>query len=377
MPILTRAINVPLTIEIRRGALNDLAAIMADRMISRSGRVAVVVGPGQGGHISELLKPQLPAADFFVVAGGTLESAQELGSKLHGHAYDALVGVGGGRTLDTAKWAAARYGLPMVSVATSLAHDGFASPVASLQHDGRRYSYGVHLPIAVVVDLEFVRKAPIAQSRAGVGDALSNLSACADWELAHRIRGEPLDGLALALSRAGAEALLNHPGTLSDDGFLRTLGEALTLGGIAMSVSGSSRPCSGGCHEISHALDELYSSPASHGEQVALGALFCMFLRGDPRFHDVAACLQRHGLPLRPSDIGLTAEAFVHAVAHAPNTRPDRYTILEHLSLTPAEIAKKLEAYLQAISSGAQEPRYHSADMTERSIPNEKGYLHS
>src|SRR5690606_5716489 len=350
MPLLTRTVNAPLIIEIRRGALRDIAAILANRLISSAGRVAVVVGPGLGERIVELVRPQLPSADFIAVTGGTLESALALGSKLQRRSYDAVVGIGGGRTLDTAKWAAARYGLPMVSIATSLAHDGFASPVASLEHDGRRYSYGVHLPIAVIVDLEFVGRAPAAQSRAGIGDALSNLSACADWELAHCVRGEPVDGLALALSRAGAEALMNHPGSVRDESFLTTLGEALTLGGIAMSVCGSSRPCSGGCHEISHALDELYACPASHGEQVGLGALFCMFLRGDPNLRGVAACLRRHGLPLRPAELGLTDEAFVRAVAHAPNTRPDRYTILEHLALTPREIAAKLEAYLEALA---------------------------
>src|SRR5690606_30330202 len=137
---------------------------------------------------------------------------------------------------------------PMVSVATSLSHDGIASPVASLDHEGGRGSYGVHMPLAVIVDLDFVSTGSRTQTRAGIGDAISNLNACADWELAHRVRGEPVDGLALALARSGAEALLNHPGDLSDDGFLTTLAEALILGGIAMSVCGSSRPCSGGCH---------------------------------------------------------------------------------------------------------------------------------
>jgi glycerol-1-phosphate dehydrogenase [NAD(P)+] len=311
--------------------------------------VAVVVGPGQGTHIAELIRSQLGAADVFTVVGGTLDAAQELGTKLRQRSYDAVVGIGGGRTLDTTKWAAARYGLPMVSVATSLAHDGLASPVASLEHDGGRGSYGVQLPIAVLVDLDFVSRGPPAQTRAGIGDALSNLSACADWELAHRVRGEPLDGLGLALARTGAEALINHPGTIADDRFLTTLAEALTLGGIAMSVCGSSRPCSGGCHEISHALDALHPGVGSHGEQVGLGALFCTFLRDNAGFDHLAFCLRRHGLPVRPADLGLSDEDFVAAVAHAPRTRPDRYTILEHLDMQPTEIAARLADYLRAI----------------------------
>jgi len=353
MPLLARTVNTPLAIEVRRGAVAELGTILADRRISAGGDVAVVVGPGQGAKLAELVRPQLSAAaDVFPVVGGTLDAAQELGRKLRLRAYDAVVGIGGGKTLDTAKWAASRYGVPMVSVATSLAHDGLASPVASLMHDGGHGSYGVQIPIAVVVDLEFVASCPDGQTRGGIGDAVSNLSACADWELAHAVRGEPVDGLAVALARTGAEALLHHPGDLAADALLGTLAEALILGGIAMSVCGSSRPCSGGCHEISHALDALHPGLASHGEQVGLGALFCTWLRGDRAgFAAMAGCLRRHGLPTRPAHLPLTDAEFAAAVALAPRTRPDRFTVLEHLDLRPAELSARVADYGDALDA--------------------------
>jgi glycerol-1-phosphate dehydrogenase [NAD(P)+] len=350
MPLLARTVNTPLAIEIRRGAVAELSTLLADQRISAGGDVAVVVGPGQGERVAELVRPQLGSADLFVVAGGTLDAAQDLGAKLRLRPYDAVVGIGGGKTLDTTKWAASRYGLPMVSVATSLAHDGLASPTASLAHDGGQGSYGVHIPIAVVVDLDFVTRGPDRQTRSGIGDALSNLSACADWELAHRTRGEPVDGLAMTLARTGAEALVHHPGTLEDDSFLTTLAEALILGGIASSVCGSTRAVSGGCHEISHALDALQPGAGSHGEQVGIGAAFCTFLRDQQDlFSRISACLGRHGLPMRPADLGLTDGQFVEAVAHAPRTRPDRYTVLEHLDLPADAIAERLADYLRAL----------------------------
>ncbi|AVT30891.1 MULTISPECIES: iron-containing alcohol dehydrogenase family protein [unclassified Plantactinospora] len=350
MPLLARTVNTPLVIDVRRGAVADLGALLADRRISAGGEVAVVVGPGQGERIAELCRPGLGNADVFTVTGGTLDAAQELGEHLHRRSYDAVVGIGGGKTIDTAKWAASRYGIPMVTVATSLAHDGIASPTASLDHDGGKGSYGVHIPIAIVVDLDFVENGPDRQTQAGIGDALSNLSAIADWELAHRVRAEPIDGLAVTLARSGAEALLNHPGKITDDAFLTTLAEALILGGIASSICGSSRPASGGCHEISHALDRLNPGTGSHGEQVGLGALFCTFLRGDlERFGQLASCLHRHGLPTTPAELGLTDEEFVAAVHYAPRTRPDRYTILEHLDLPPAAIGERLANYVDAI----------------------------
>ena len=346
MPLLARTVTTPLAIEIRRGAVAELGRLLADRRISAGGEVAVVVGPGQGTKIVDLIRPTLGKADVFTVSGGTIDAAIDLIGKLRAGSYDAVVGIGGGKTIDTAKYAATRFGLPMVTVATNLAHDGIASPVSALDHEGGRGSYGVHIPIAVIVDLDFVEDGPDHQTRSGIGDAISNLNAIADWELAHEVRGEPIDGLAVTLARTGAEALLNHPGTLADDGFLTTLAEALVLGGVAMSVCGSSRPCSGGCHEISHALDILHPGLASHGQQSGVGALFCTFLRGDgARFEQMSACLHRHGLPRTPADLGLSEEQFTEAALRAPTTRPDRYTILEHLALGPDEMAARVKEF--------------------------------
>ncbi|GAB3366949.1 iron-containing alcohol dehydrogenase family protein [Micromonospora halotolerans] len=340
----------PLHIDVRRGAVADLAAILADGRISSGGDVAVVVGPGQGEKVADLVRPSLRAADVFTVAGGSLDAADDLGGKLRARSYDAVVGIGGGKTIDVAKYAATRRGLPMVSLATSLANDGIASPVASLVTDGIKGSYGVHIPIAVIVDLDFVESGPDRHNRAGIGDVISNISALADWELARKVRGESFDGLAASLSRAGAEAVLNHPGDMSDDAFVIVLAEALISSGLAMAIEGTSRPASGGCHEIMHAVDALYPGTASHGELAGLGALFCTFLRGDERrLTEMSACLARHGLPRLPADVGLSDEQFVEAVQFAPATRPDRYTILEHLAMSPTETRERLADYAGAL----------------------------
>ncbi|BAL93237.1 putative glycerol 1-phosphate dehydrogenase [Actinoplanes missouriensis 431] len=352
MPLLARSVQTPLHIEVRRGAVADLGKILADGRISSGGDVAVVVGPGIGEQIVDLLRPSLASAGIYVTSGGTLDAALELADKLRSGNYDAVVGIGGGKTVDTAKYAASRWGLPMVSVATSLANDGIASPVASLVNDGIKGSYGVHIPFGVIVDLDFVENGPDLVNRAGIGDVISNISALADWELGRQVRGEPVDGIAASLSRMGAEAILNMPGDMADDAFVTVLAEALISSGLAMAVSGSSRPCSGGCHEIIHATDSLFPDTASHGELAGLGALFCTFLRGDERrFAQMADCLERHQLPRTPSDVGLNADQFVKVIEFAPRTRPDRYTILEHLAMTPEEIHRKLAEYDDAVAA--------------------------
>ncbi|MFF4390279.1 MULTISPECIES: iron-containing alcohol dehydrogenase family protein [unclassified Streptomyces] len=353
MPVLTRLIPSPVVVDVSRGAMDDLAGLLADQRISASGKLAIAISGGSGQVLRAKLEPVLPHADWYPVVDGTIDSAVKLADDIKGRRYDAVVGLGGGKIIDVAKYAAARVGLPMVAVATNLAHDGICSPVATLDNDNGRGSYGVPTPIAMVIDLDVIREAPVRFVRSGIGDALSNISAIADWELSHKITGEPVDGLAAAMARTAGEAVLRHPGGCGDDEFLTVLAESLVLTGIAMSISGDTRPASGACHEISHAFDLLHPGrSALHGEQVGIGAAFAMHLRGaaEQSGHFVEV-LRRHGLPVGPEEIGFSIDEFVAAVEYAPQTRPGRFTILEHLNLSAAEIRDAYADYAKTIRS--------------------------
>jgi glycerol-1-phosphate dehydrogenase [NAD(P)+] len=349
VPLLTRMVGTPLAIDIGPGAIAALAPLLADRRISSGGHVAIAVGPGQGEEIAATLRPQLENAEIYTVEGGSVDASRGLADQLRAGFYDALVGIGGGRTLDVAKHAATMLGLPMVAVATNLSHDGIASPVASLEEAGRKHSYGVQMPIAVMVDLDYVRRSDPRMRRSGVGDVISNLTAIADWRLAESARGEYVDGVAVTFARTAAMAVLNRDETIEDESFLLALAEALVLSGLAMATAGSSRPCSGGEHEILHAIDHLFPGTSGHGELAGAAALFTSYLSGDEVLaRDIDICLRRHELPRTPADLGLTEEQFAQAVAWAPSTRPDRYTILEHLDMGEEEVRERVRAYAEA-----------------------------
>jgi glycerol-1-phosphate dehydrogenase [NAD(P)+] len=348
MPLLARMLAAPLVVDVRSGAVADLGDLLADKRIATEGRVAVAVGPGQGdGVVAEL---DIAAAEVFRVEDGSVDTAIALGKRLRADAYEAVAGIGGGKIIDVTKFAAHMAGIPMVAVATNLAHDGIASPVSSLEHESGKGSYGVVPPVAVVVDLDRVRAGPPRMVRSGIGEAVSDLSAIADWKIAAADRGEHIDGLAVALARTAAEAVLHQPGSIQDDEFLTVLAESLVLSGMAMTVAGSSRPCSGGDHEILHAIDELFPGAGTHGELAGVGALFCAHLRGDAgQFGLISGCLDRHHLPRTPSDLGLGKDDFAKAVLHAPATRPGRYTILERLALDECAIARRVAEYTEAV----------------------------
>jgi glycerol-1-phosphate dehydrogenase [NAD(P)+] len=350
VPLLTRTVGTPLTIDIGPGAVAGLAPLLADRRISSGGHVAVLVGPGLGEEIAATLRPQLANGEIWDVEDGSVHAGADLAARLRAGFYDAVVGIGGGRTLDVAKYAASLSGLPLVAVATSLAHDGIASPVASLEDDaGRKSSIGVQMPIAVVVDLDYVRRSEPPMRRSGIGDTVSNLSAIADWRLAERERGEAVDGVAVTFARIAATSIVHREDGIDDDDFLIALAESLVLSGLAMATAGSSRPCSGGDHEILHAVDHLFPGTAHHGELAGAASLFTSFLRGDDGLaRGIDACLRRHGLPRTPADLGLSEDQWVQAVVAAPGTRPDRFTILEHLALDEAGVRRAVAEFLDA-----------------------------
>ncbi|NEE36646.1 iron-containing alcohol dehydrogenase family protein, partial [Streptomyces sp. SID7982] len=105
--------------------------------------------------------------------------------------------------------------------------------------------------------------------------------------------------------------------------------------------------------EINHAFDLLYPQrAASHGEQVGLGACFAMHLRGARQESLLmASILRRHGLPVLPEEIGFSVDEFVKAVDYAPQTRPGRFTVLEHLNLSTDQIRDAYADYATTISS--------------------------
>lgn len=341
MPAVVTLSPEPFRLEIRSGAIANLGQLLG---IVRTEPVAVVLGPGLRERIQDELSASMGgAATLMSPHVGTLEGAEALAQSLINGGYRTVVGVGGGRTLDTAKLAGARAGVPMVAVATNLAHDGLASPVAVLEHKGRRESFAAVAPVAIIVDLDFVRTAPDRMVRVGVGDVISNIAAVADWELARDVLSEEYNGLAAMLARTAAESIVHRTDIRTDDFFV-ALAEALVVSGFAMLVAGSSRPCSGSDHEISHAIDQLYPRTAAHGEQVGVATVFSLVLRNDlVRADQVQRCLKAHGLPSLPQDLGLSDSEFAAAVIRAPSTRPDRFTILEHLALDEEQVCKVIE----------------------------------
>ncbi len=190
----------------------------------------------------------------------------------------SLVGVGSGTINDICKAAATQRGIPYVSYPTAASMNGYTSAVASLKRGGLKVTDPVDAPIAVVVDLDVIRRSPREMTAAGVADLLSKFVCNADWILSREIEGGYYCDASAQLAALAAEAViddLNDIGAGTKNG-LATLTAALVLSGIAMAAAGSSSPASGGEHLISHYWDMRGPKGRRlHGAQVGLGTLLC------------------------------------------------------------------------------------------------------
>jgi glycerol-1-phosphate dehydrogenase [NAD(P)+] len=109
--------------------------------------------------------------------------------------------------------------------------------------------------------------------------------------------------------------------------------EALISCGVAMSIAGSSRPCSGAEHLFSHALTRTAPHPALHGEQVGVGTILSAYLHG-ANWQLIRDVLRRIGAPTNARELGIEGQHITKALTIAHKIRPDRYTILGEKGLT-------------------------------------------
>lgn len=341
---------VPAVLDVSAGALDRVVDTLRERSIAPHARLLVIASAGSGRALRPMV-PALGALPWRHVTEYSARAADRLSRCAVPSGLEAVIGLGGGRLLDVAKFVASDLGLPCVACPTSLSQDGIISPVSTLPDGAHRRSRVVSPPAGVIVDLRVVRRAPARLSRAGAGDVLSNLSAVADWELSGRATGERIDERAVALARAAGSRLRDAPEERSADEFHRTLAEALLLSGAAMIAARSTRPCSGACHKIARVVDRLPGRPVSlHGEQVALGAAFATFLRdGMGAAVGFAAALRRYRLPVHPGQLGMSARRFGLAAWQASRTRTRRFTILEQLSLDALSMEEAVMEYLRTL----------------------------
>lgn len=278
--------QVPMRVVARPGALDDLAAILDSA--GRFTRVALLTDDVPktfaGGDVLDSVRRALPAGvttrQLVVHTGDhgvTLDEATVDSAVAQAAGADLVLGVGSGTIGDLAKQLGATLDVPVILVQTAASVNGYSDSLSVLVRSGAKRTVPSTWPHTLIIDHDILAGAPDRLTRAGVGDAIAAWCAPADWYLAcatgldpAAYRSDSVDAVLSAADRLGAV----DPETPSG---LAALAETLTLGGLAIGVTGTTATLSGTEHLVSHLLDMAAMARGTehdlHGAQVGVASV--------------------------------------------------------------------------------------------------------
>lgn len=326
--------NLPLCMAVEENIFDHVNEVVYDYLPELKGKKTIIVTENflrtTYTEIVDEIARDFNEACIYEVDKADYDSAVALAKKVCMEGISIIVGFGGGRVLDTAKYAAFVSKAVYICLPTTLSNDSLASPFAVLGMEGAaRKTLPCKIPTAILVDTNMISKAPVSQTLSGIGDTIGKYTAVYDWTLAGRAGNARVDDFAYSIAWMCYDSVANCDNkNLNSNSFITTLSRSLVMGGLAMEIAGSSRPCSGSEHLFTHAIEEYYPEiKISHGLAVALGTVAAANFQGRDDMKMLDIC-RAYGLDLNPMTYGIDKDMFADIWSRAATTRPDRITIL-------------------------------------------------
>ncbi len=233
------------------------------------------------------------------------------------HKADLIIGIGGGKAIDTAKLLAHQSQLPIVTIPTSGATCAAWTALSNIYSDQGAFLYDVSLdrcPDLLILDYELIKTAPQRTLIAGIGDAL------AKWYEASVSSGHSEQSLIIAAVQQArvlrdilfqkSAAAIKDPGS---DVWREVVDATVLLAGVIGGIGGAQ--CrTVAAHAVHNGLTHIPDSHnALHGEKVAYGILVQLRLEEMLLGNQLAASARQQllkfyaeiGLPQTLNDLGL------------------------------------------------------------------------
>ena len=232
---------------------------------------------------------------------------------------DAVVGVGGGKTIDVAKAVGTRLGVPFVVVPTIAATDAPTSSLSVIYREDGSHAgefFYDHSPALLVVDSRIIANAPVRFLVSGMGDALATLIEADSTRksgtpnLVYHTAGGLKQTLAgQAIAKACYESLMKYGVLAKEACSQKVVTEALEHiieTNILLSGLGFENNATSGAHSVNDGLTVMEnSSKTMHGEKVAFGCIVQLIAQCADRAYldEVLGFCMSVGLPVCLEDV--------------------------------------------------------------------------
>lgn len=233
------------------------------------------------------------------------------------HKADVIVGVGGGKALDTAKLIGHQLQLPVVTIPTSAATCAAWTALSNVYSESGAFLYDVGLlrcPDLLILDYDLIQTAPQRTLVAGIGDAI------AKWYEASVSSGHLQDTLIIAAVQQArvlrdilfqkSAAALQSPGS---EVWREVVDATVLLAGVIGGLGGAQ--CrTVAAHAVHNGLTHISGHGSIHGEKVAYGILVQLRLEEMLQGNQLADAARQQllkfyaeiGLPQKLADLGLS-----------------------------------------------------------------------